>query len=399
MDTLDNRLLVDGLVRIGETLASGASIHEQMTTMCRVVASILECDRSSIMIWDGQYYWGRYNYGNPPDIAAEFREYRARIYAPLISRVVKTGSYQVINDALNDPATEKIAHRARINAIVVAPIANPNGSPLAFMTAEFSERIGQFDRTRGDIVQGTARLAQIALLANQARISRIREIANRRELVGDLIRSEDAERSRLSREIHDDSIQRVLALHLKLSALCDQSTDPVTRKALEGLTQASALAADSLRDLLGNLHPRGLEDDGLARSLERALRRFAVGTGWRFEVESKLAIEPTTEIETVLYRSALQAFTSIEIHASATWVLVQLQGRDRGTEMVITNDGNGFDVSKLDPGTSQLFETIARVELMSGTVDIESGADTGTTMRIWIPSHGRLPTLPIQTGN
>ena len=180
MDTLDNRLLIDGLVKIGETLAASTTIDEKLTTLCEVVASILECDRSSIMVWDGQYYWGRYNYGHPPDIAAIFRNYRTRIDAPLVARVIESGTYAVINDTLENPATPRVAKAARINAIVVAPITHLDGSPLAFMTAEFNERIGRFDGVQGEIVLGAARLAQTALLADAARVARVLSFARRR---------------------------------------------------------------------------------------------------------------------------------------------------------------------------------------------------------------------------
>ena len=385
MDTLETSDLVDGLIRIGETLGSSDSIDRQMNTLCRAVTSILKCDRSSIMLWDGKYFYGKYAYGHEPEVADLIPLFRSRPGTSRLQKAIRDGTCLFIPNATSDPATSKIAELGRMRAVVIAPVIHPDGSPLALMTAEYNNDITTLNETGEQLILGAAQMAQMALLAERERVIRIRTAASRRELVGELTQAEDAERSRISREIHDDSMQRVLALRLKLSALANTTDDPATKRALEQLAEQGASTAGSLRNLLQNLHPRGLENDGLAVAVEDALTRAAVGPGWNFTVENELEVEPTSEVRTVLYRAALVAFTSIETQANATQVEVRLRTVERGTEMLISNDGLGFDPAAIGSEESTLASMRKRVEHTGGILEIDSAPDAGTVMKIWIP--------------
>lgn len=343
-------------------------------------ASILNCDRSSIMLWDGTAYRAAYNWGNPPDIAPFFHQYRAPATAPLLQELMNSErGYVVINDAPAGKWTATIARIARIESMVLAAMVEPDGSPLGFMSAEYNERFGHFDEQRAELVVGAARLAQGAIITD-------RERTGRKHLAVELASAVDVERRRLGREIHDDPLQRLFALCLRLQNIRDETTDPNTRLALSELADDCLVASKRLRDVATDAHPDSGAGLVLGEALEDLVDRRAVAAGLPHRVTDDRIGETPPAATIALIRIADQALRNVVQHAEASNVTVTLVTTSSGgTELSIADDGCGFDVDEARDGRLGLVSMRERATAAGGSLRLCSTPGTGTVVTATIP--------------
>lgn len=155
---------ISELTLLTAELAGAAEFDERMEQLSSRTRKILGCDRCSIFLLEGDVYRGRFNSGNPPDVAKRFLHHRIPIDDPLVARAVFMKRPVVINDAANDPLmNQETARRARIRAIVVAPVLNDDSSPLGFMTAEFNETAATFSPAEYELFEALAGIVGLSI--------------------------------------------------------------------------------------------------------------------------------------------------------------------------------------------------------------------------------------------
>ena len=217
--------------------------------------------------------------------------------------------------------------------------------------------------------------------------------AQRRELLSQFIAAGEQERRRLAEGIHDDSIQAMAALGMRLQMLRRTLTEAEQLAFVTEAEQAVQLSIARLRQLVVELHPPGLEQEGLSVALALAIdaeRRSAVD--YRFV--DLLRAQPTTEVSAMLFRIAQEALENVRVHAGAGSVTVTLLERDGGNAVVIADDGCGFDPELAEPGSpcAGFAAMRARVELGCGRLRVESSPGGGTTVTAWLPhAPGTVP--------
>jgi signal transduction histidine kinase len=241
----------------------------------------------------------------------------------------------------------------------------------------------------------------------------LRDAAERERLVGSLTRAQQemadlqdelalaqrqsgaiAERTRISRDIHDTIAQALSSIRLLAHAGAGRSADA---EAARTLTQVEALAGDSLADvrrIVAALVPAELEGDVLAAALRRMLDRAhdEVGLQVELHVDDTLPLLPT-EVEVALLRTAQSALANVRLHSGATRVVMSLVDADRTVRLDVTDDGAGFDVSeweqRTETGSSSYGLRFMRGRLreLGGDLDIESTAGEGTTISVHLPIH------------
>ncbi len=384
--SIDSRNVVRAIIRIGDHLSSPAPLGERMRLLCREVASLLGCDASSIMLWDGEDYQAMYNWGNPPDMARIFESYRIPGDAPLMLQMEAADSFIAINDAAAHASMRGVDAMARVHSIVIAPMVDAEGRRLGFLTAEFNEQMGSFDDDSAGIVLGAARLAQAAFAADRDRRRRRADDLSRSKLLTSLVEAENRERRRIAHELHDDLVHRLYAMQLTLETAASQD-EPSHLLDLEQLVCDAQEASNTLRRLLNDVHPTAIEDKSLGVALHAALQRKASTTGWSISIVDELTTQPTTATLTVLFRIALQALQNVAIHASASTVTAHLRTLDGGAELRITDDGCGFEVADVGTDRLGLISMSERASAARGRVDVVSSPGLGTEVTAWIP-HG-----------
>lgn len=211
----------------------------------------------------------------------------------------------------------------------------------------------------------------------------------RRTLLEHLVTAQEKERRRIAEDVHDDSIQIMTAVGIRLATLT-KKLDPEDAASLTKLGQVVEAAIGRLRHLLFELHPETLERSGLAAALREQLQQMSENHGIRFTVQDGLMGEPPQDARTVLYRIAQEAFSNVRHHSRARAVTVELEGRDHGTWLRIADDGVGFtqdDIKQTGRGHLGLISMRERAEVAGGSCSVVSGPDQGTTVEVWIPAR------------
>jgi PAS domain S-box-containing protein len=210
-----------------------------------------------------------------------------------------------------------------------------------------------------------------------------------RELLGHLFRAQEEERARIAGDIHDDSIQVMTAVGLRLDTLQRRLTDPEALESLQPLGETVTSAIARLRHLMFELRPRVLDEDGLALALRVYLDHMSEQVQIEYTLSNSLEEEPALTVRTVLYRIAQEALVNIRKHANAAHVDVVLEPREAGYAVKITDDGSGFEVSTEPalPGHLGLAAMRERAEMVGGWCWIESTPGEGTTVEFWVPAE------------
>jgi signal transduction histidine kinase len=205
------------------------------------------------------------------------------------------------------------------------------------------------------------------------------------------VEASELERRRWARELHDDSLQELAAVKLRLGALA--RTKP------EELAEAVAQAVDhvdqsiqAMRSLITDMRPASLDQLGVAPALEALVERSASLAGARIDLHTDLRSGAGGErerlapaVETTVYRVVQEALTNVAKHADATRVTVTVVERDGGVEIAVTDDGRGFAGEESGQGFG-LIGMRERVRLAGGRHDIETAPGRGTTVHAWIPA-------------
>jgi len=211
----------------------------------------------------------------------------------------------------------------------------------------------------------------------------------RRELLGQVIAAQEAERARVSRDLHDDVGQALTSVLLGLRLVEDSLAGPrvdadEARLRVADLRELVADALRRARQLAFDLRPTVLDDVGLVPALQRLKDDLAARTGLTIELdtaglgdEERLA----TEIETVIYRVVQESLTNVVRHASAATASVTISGRDGTVRVFIEDDGVGFDAAQRPARAHLGIEgMLERAELVAGTLSITSRPGAGTAV-------------------
>lgn len=210
----------------------------------------------------------------------------------------------------------------------------------------------------------------------------------RHTLLVRLVQAQEEERRRIAGDIHDDSVQKMAAVGLRLRSLRNRVSDPDALVALDQLEETVDKSIGRLRHLLFELRPPALDREGLATALHDYLAQTAEDSGFQAQLRNELPEEPPIELRAIAFRIAQEALTNVRKHAEANRVEVTLTlGEDGGFLTRINDDGRGFprDMGGADPGHAGLSTMRERAELAGGWLGIESRAGLGTVVEFWLP--------------
>lgn len=229
-------------------------------------------------------------------------------------------------------------------------------------------------------------------LLNAKLLQKVRELElaarERQRLLGSVVSAQEDERARIAGEIHDDPVQAMTVVAMRIELMGPPSDDPIDRERHEKLLEMVRRAIARLRRVIFQLHPPALEREGLAAAVEAFLSHTVEGPGPTCVVHDRFRHEPSTELRALLYRVVQEALTNAVKHAGATKVEVSLEESDDGFLAIVTDDGRGFaveDVEASRPGHMGLTAMRQHAELAGGWWRLESGPGGGTTVRAWVP--------------
>lgn len=189
--------------------------------------------------------------------------------------------------------------------------------------------------------------------------------------VGIAMLAHEEERQRLSRELHDETIQDLVVVRGAVSDIV-HGTAPNDRLAV--ITGELDKAISGIRRICRALRPSVLDDLGLVAALEGLVAE----TGSRAHVQAAISVvgEPirfSAETELAIYRVVQEALHNIERHAHAKRAQVRLTFADAGVRVEIADDGRGFDPSRVPQDRLGLAGMRERARLIGGSLRIERG--------------------------
>jgi signal transduction histidine kinase len=189
-----------------------------------------------------------------------------------------------------------------------------------------------------------------------------------------LIDSQEKERRRIARELHDGVGQSLALLQIELSQL-EVECDPPMQSKLEDLARKVSDVSNVTREISHGLHPSHLEYLGLSRSLDKLCREFAQDRLLDIEfVKGELPEHLDPEVSLSLYRVAQEALHNAAKYSRARHVEVRLW-------MEIVDDGVGLAARRNDQVGMGMESMRERMELVGGAISIESAPMKGTKVR------------------
>lgn len=238
---------------------------------------------------------------------------------------------------------------------------------------------------------------QLNLMAGQLEtaVGELRSLAEQNRLLGEEAGRGAAleERARLARDLHDTVNQQLFALAMRLAALrrrMDEKGVKAEGRELEELEALARQAHSQTREVIMQLRPVSLEQQGLGRALQEYVNGMAAREGWAVRREIDPALQPGAHVEENLFRIALEALNNAARHADARNICVKLARTDGGILLRITDDGSGFDpLAGARPAAVGLPGIRERAVSMGGCCRIESAPGRGTEITVIAPLQGR----------
>jgi two-component system, NarL family, sensor kinase len=217
-----------------------------------------------------------------------------------------------------------------------------------------------------------------ALSMRLTRASRARE-----RLMQRAVESSEAERRRIARDLHDGVVQELAGTAFALSGTARESSLPAAlREELTGSSRALRRSLRQLRSLLVEIHPPGLNAAGLSAALED-LTAPASTAGITTAVSVGGVEGAPDHVVTLVWRVAQEAIRNAVRHANASQLTVEVRGDERQVRLMVQDDGIGFDPeAPARNGSYGLRGLQSLVEDGGGRVSVDSGPDTGTTVRM-----------------
>lgn len=220
------------------------------------------------------------------------------------------------------------------------------------------------------------------------------------------MQARERERTRWAREIHDETVQGLGALRLKLAHARDLDDAQALDQAVDAVLEGLGAEIDGLRHLITELRPAALDDLGLPAALQALARRAQAIDG--LEVRTEIDLQSydqdgrlDAELESTVYRIVQEALTNVGKHAKATSAVVSVTAQDGVMRIQITDDGVGLppdaaqraaEAAESMSGGFGMSGMRERAELVGGQLDVRAAdpvTGRGTTVRLSVPLAGR----------
>ncbi|MCE5201491.1 MAG: sensor histidine kinase [Synergistaceae bacterium] len=211
-----------------------------------------------------------------------------------------------------------------------------------------------------------------------------------RRYVNDLVKVQEEERARISREIHDGPLQDVTALLQRLRLLSMDIDSPCERKKrLDEAERVAMTGVREMRELCNNLTPPWL-DLGLSQAITELTERLSAQLDIKIILDLQDIPELPDDVTLAFFRVVQEAVNNSARHSGASYVKISLRDTGKKLLLQIEDDGNGFEVPENIAelrvhGHRGLSNMKERMSLVGGTLDITSSQGKGTIIRCELP--------------
>lgn len=275
--------------------------------------------------------------------------------------IVRQGQPGFLTDAAHDPRLRQPYYRAlNVRSMWAVPLVRPAATPLRHAAPDVLGVLAvAFDRPYACLPQERELLLALAerstlALERTRMIERLNQQQRRvLELSRRLLDAQDEERRRISRDLHDETGQALLALRLYLEMGMRESDGARARVWMQRCLDLVDSSVAELRRILAQLSPLLLDELGLEAALRLELRRLKVQQGWRV----RFRYQPPPQrlersLEILVYRVVLEGLRNIARHARARNVALRVAARDAQLEIQLSDDGVGMPAGPTRPAAA-----------------------------------------------
>lgn len=205
-------------------------------------------------------------------------------------------------------------------------------------------------------------------------------------LLARLVHAEEELRRSIAGDIHDDPVQKMVGASMWLQLLRKDLNAEKQFETVDKVLNSLNASIESMRTLIFQLRPEILDEHGLGPALDEYLS--SLEADFEYQVESRLEMEPPSDLRVVLYRMSQEALANVRKHANARTVRVLLDERDGGFLVRITDDGVGFSSTRHQEsvrGHLGLTSMRERAGMAGGWCRLHSLPGEGTTVELWVP--------------
>lgn len=208
-----------------------------------------------------------------------------------------------------------------------------------------------------------------------------------------VVESQEEERARLSRDLHDGISQWLVSIKLQIEAGIIRLTSgqqPAAQAVFEHAADQLSNVMAEVRRISHNLRPAILDDIGLAAALHHLGQEYTLSSGTPVHFEASGCTDALPDVaNTVLFRLAQEALTNIERHAGASRIDITLAGEAHGVSLRIRDDGHGFDAEGIALHPQRgigLRNMMERMDAIGGRFAIQSSTD-GTVVSAYAANN------------
>jgi len=397
---LESQLLIrrhqlSALHHISSAIVGLQDIDTILQTALDDVLALIDSDIGGILLLDENTGTLRYrvHHGLSPKYVQEMS---MKIGEGIAGYVAQTGIPEIVEDISRDPRTSRsdLVSAEGLKGFVSVPLKAKNRViGVMNFASHTSKRFGTDDISLlcsiGEYL-GTA-IEQARLYNRLARASE-----RYHALLQHALTAQEQERKRIARELHDETSQALTSLTLNLQALAGLAEikgfgDAEFLNQLKTLHSYAVHAGNEIVKLMKELRPTLLDELGMPAAIQRYAKDTLQPRGINLSCEF-IGTEQRlpSEIEITLFRVAQGAIGNILEHSEARNASIKLECNSTECVMEISDDGKGFDVSKLtrvDPSGrgAGVFTMKERVSLVGGSCYIDSSPGKGTRVHVKVP--------------
>jgi signal transduction histidine kinase len=215
------------------------------------------------------------------------------------------------------------------------------------------------------------------------------------ELSAHLLRVQEEERKRISRELHDETGQALMVIRLYLGMMESGTNERAARAKIKETVEVVDRTIEGIRRIIGKLSPLVLQELGLVAAIRREAKQLAKATGVKTRVLISQDIGRLAPgAEQAIYRVVQEALHNVAKHAHAHNVSVQVAREEAAVHVVVEDDGIGMQVR--NNSHSRCFGLAGikeRIAVLGGVTRVTSAKGKGTRIEITVPAGD--PVLPV----
>lgn len=271
-----------------------------------------------------------------------------------------------------------------LTLVITKPVKRLLGATRAIRRGNYDCIIDTFPQDEvGDLVVAfNAMLRQL----QQADADRKDKEKIRNEFLQRVISSQEQERKRVSRELHDQTSQALASIMVRLNVL-DKGDKSELSEEIAALKKSLINEMGAIHNLAVELRPSVLDDMGLVAALELYLNQFRERHGLNVEFV-KIGMEDKRAdhcVETCIYRIIQESLTNVVKHAEADTVKILLELRQNNIRGIIEDNGSGFDLGEIPRERLGIYGMEERASLCGGTLKVDTESGQGTMVSFTMP--------------